>query len=104
MGMRLWVLVLVALSVMPVLGQQYSADKPVGTAAQAPPAFLKKAGIDQYGLTPHHTTRHSAMTCAGAKPEATLSGMMKQAGMDSPTHIASYLHSSLDAARAITRG
>src|SRR3984957_2308906 len=47
MDMRLWVLVLVAVSVMPVLAQQYSADKPVGTAAQAPPAFLKKAGIDQ---------------------------------------------------------
>jgi protein SCO1 len=47
MDMRLWVLVLVAVSVMPVLGQQYSADKPVGTAAQAPPAFLKKAGVNQ---------------------------------------------------------
>lgn len=62
-----------------------------------------KAGIDGYGLTPHHTTRHSAMTCAGAKPEATLSGMMKQAGMDSTHHIENYLHPSLDAARAITR-
>jgi protein SCO1 len=30
-----------------VWGQQYSADKPVGTAAQAPPAFLKKAGVKQ---------------------------------------------------------
>jgi protein SCO1 len=47
MDMRLWVLLLVAVSVMPVFAQQYSADKPVGTAAQAPPAFLKKAGIDQ---------------------------------------------------------
>ena len=47
MDMRLWVLVLVAVSVMPVLAQQYSADKPVGTAAQAPPAFLKKAGVNQ---------------------------------------------------------
>ena len=47
MDMRLWVLILVAVSVMPVLGQQYSADKPVGTAAQAPPAFLKKAGVNQ---------------------------------------------------------
>jgi protein SCO1/2 len=27
--------------------QQYSADKPVGAAAQSTPAFLKKAGIDQ---------------------------------------------------------
>ena len=47
MDMRLWVLILVAASVMPVLAQQYSADKPVGTAAQAPPAFLKKAGVNQ---------------------------------------------------------
>jgi protein SCO1 len=47
MDMRLWVLILVAVSVMPVWGQQYSADKPVGTAAQAPPAFLKKAGVNQ---------------------------------------------------------
>jgi len=30
-----------------VWGQQYSADKSVGTAAQAPPAFLKKAGVRQ---------------------------------------------------------
>lgn len=47
--MRLWVaaLVLLLLPVVPVFGQQYSADKPVGTAAQAPPAFLKKAGIRQ---------------------------------------------------------
>ena len=52
MDMRGWVggLVLVAASLMPAVpgwGQQYSADKPLGTAAQAPPAFLKKAGIDQ---------------------------------------------------------
>ena len=47
--MRAWVvgLVLVAASVLPSHGQQYSADKPVGTAAQAPPAVLQKAGIDQ---------------------------------------------------------
>lgn len=49
MDMRLWVaaLVLILMPVVPVWGQQYSADKPVGTAAQAPPAFLKKAGISQ---------------------------------------------------------
>ncbi len=39
-------LVLVAAS-LPSLGQQYSADKPLGAAAQAKPEFLKKAGIDQ---------------------------------------------------------
>jgi protein SCO1 len=49
MAMRLWVaaLVLVLIPVVPVWGQQYSADKPVGTAAQAPPEFLKKAGVRQ---------------------------------------------------------
>jgi protein SCO1/2 len=49
--MRVWVgaLVLVVVSVLPAVPVwgQYSADKPVGTAAQAPPAFLKKAGIEQ---------------------------------------------------------
>ena len=48
--MRLWVaaLVLVVIPVLPVWGQQYSADKPMGATAQgAPPAFLKKAGISQ---------------------------------------------------------
>ncbi len=33
--------------VMPVSAQQYSADKPLGAAAQSTPAFLKNAGIDQ---------------------------------------------------------
>ena len=31
----------------PAWAQQYSADKPVGTAAQSTPAYLKKAGVDQ---------------------------------------------------------
>jgi protein SCO1/2 len=31
----------------PAWAQQYSADKPIGTAAQSTPAYLKKAGIDQ---------------------------------------------------------
>jgi protein SCO1 len=52
MDMRLWwVALLVCLvQVLPggsAWGQQYSADKPVGTAAQAPPEFLKKAGVKQ---------------------------------------------------------
>src|ERR1700748_3413276 len=34
--------------VVPAVAQQYSADKPVGTAAQSTPAFLKKAGVSQY--------------------------------------------------------
>jgi protein SCO1/2 len=33
--------------VVHVWAQQYSADKPVGTAAQSTPAYLKKAGISQ---------------------------------------------------------
>ncbi len=32
---------------LPVWAQQYSADKPVGVAAQSAPAYLKKAGVDQ---------------------------------------------------------
>jgi protein SCO1/2 len=39
--------VLVLSLVGPVWAQQYSADKPVGTAAQSTPAYLKKAGISQ---------------------------------------------------------
>jgi protein SCO1/2 len=47
-GRSLSALALVLASFLPVWAQQYSADKPVGTAAQsAPPAFLKKAGVDQ---------------------------------------------------------
>jgi protein SCO1/2 len=47
--MRVWgvALLLFLMPVGSVWGQQYSADKPVGTAAQAPPAFLKKAGVKQ---------------------------------------------------------
>jgi protein SCO1 len=45
--MRLWVATLVLTLVTPVWAQQYSADKPLGTAAQSAPAFLKKAGIRQ---------------------------------------------------------
>jgi protein SCO1/2 len=39
--------VLVLSVVVPAWAQQYSADKPVGTAAQSAPAYLKKAGISQ---------------------------------------------------------
>jgi protein SCO1/2 len=35
------------MAVMPAWAQQYSADKPLGTAAQSAPAYLKKAGISQ---------------------------------------------------------
>src|SRR5277367_2448727 len=52
MDMRAWGVALLLFlvpvgSVVPGWGQQYSADKPVGTAAQAPPAFLKKAQVQQ---------------------------------------------------------
>ena len=52
MDMRLWwvALLVFLVPVGPVgaaWGQQYSADKPLGTAAQAPPEFLKKAGVRQ---------------------------------------------------------
>jgi protein SCO1 len=39
--------VLVLSALVPAWAQQYSADKPVGTAAQSTPAYLKKAGISQ---------------------------------------------------------
>src|SRR6201996_3960647 len=39
--------VLVLSLAVPAWAQQYSADKPVGTAAQSTPAYLKKAGISQ---------------------------------------------------------
>src|SRR5580658_4069410 len=49
--MRRWTLPWVAAFVLTFLAsagaQQYSADKPVGAAAQSTPAFLKDAGIDQ---------------------------------------------------------
>src|ERR1700689_4463222 len=50
MGRSSWFGVAAALLltfVMPVWAQQYSADKPLGAAAQSTPAFLKNAGIDQ---------------------------------------------------------
>jgi protein SCO1/2 len=45
--MRLWAAIFTLALVMPAGAQQYSADKPVGTAAQNTPAYLKKAGISQ---------------------------------------------------------
>jgi protein SCO1 len=52
MSMRLWCVaaMLLLVQVGPVgaaWGQQYSADKPVGTTAQALPEVLKKAGVKQ---------------------------------------------------------
>jgi protein SCO1 len=45
--MRVWVAALVLALVAPCWAQQYSADKPVGTAAPSTPDYLKKAGIRQ---------------------------------------------------------
>jgi protein SCO1/2 len=45
--MRLWATFFVLALVVPAWAQQYSADKPLGTAAQSAPAYLKKAGISQ---------------------------------------------------------
>ena len=46
--MRCWITAALLLAFLPCAGaQQYSADKPVGVAAQSAPAFLKNAGIDQ---------------------------------------------------------
>src|SRR5580698_4267381 len=50
--MRLWslpglVAAVVFACVLPVGAQQYSPEKPLGAAAQSPPAFLKNAGISQ---------------------------------------------------------
>ena len=50
--MRLWslpglVAAVVFAFVLPVGAQQYSPEKPLGAAAQSPPAFLKNAGISQ---------------------------------------------------------
>src|SRR6202162_1102495 len=39
--------VLIVSVVVPASAQQYSADKPVGTAAPATPAYLYKAGMSQ---------------------------------------------------------
>jgi protein SCO1 len=42
-----WSFALVLVFLTPAWAQQYSAEKPVGTAAPSTPAFLQKAGIDQ---------------------------------------------------------
>src|ERR1700677_5168408 len=45
--MRLWAAIFVITLAIPACAQQYSAEKPVGTAAQSTPAYLQKAGISQ---------------------------------------------------------
>jgi protein SCO1 len=45
--MRLWAAIFVLTLAIPACAQQYSAEKPVGTAAQSTPAYLQKAGISQ---------------------------------------------------------
>jgi protein SCO1 len=69
--MRLWVATLVLALVTPAWAQQYSADKPLGTAAQSPPAFLKQAGIrqnlaNQLPLSDHFVDSSGADVTLGA--------------------------------------
>jgi protein SCO1 len=47
--MRRWIpaVVLALTFLAPAWAQQYSAEKPLGAAAQSTPAFLKKAGVNQ---------------------------------------------------------
>ena len=79
--------------------QAFDATRKGGVFGRA----LALAGIDRYGLTPHHSTRHTAATIAGAKPGASLSGLMAQAGWESAQMAERYLHPTLKAARALTR-
>lgn len=63
----------------------------------------KFAGIDRHGLVAHHSTRTTALTLAGQNPEATLSGLMAQAGIDTASIVEVYMKPQLKAARRITR-
>jgi integrase len=56
-----------------------------------------------HGLVPHHLTRTTALTQAGQHPEATLSGLMAQAAIDTASIIEHYMKPQLKAARRITR-
>lgn len=56
-----------------------------------------------HGLVAHHSTRTSALTQAGQHPEATLSGLMAQAGLDTASIVEVYMKPQLKAARRITR-
>lgn len=64
---------------------------------------LRLAGLDGHGLTPHHSTRHTAATLAAERPGATVAGLMAQAGWKSASMAEKYLHPNLAAARAVTR-
>lgn len=79
--------------------QEWDAERKGGVFGRA----LVLAGIDPYGLTPHHVTRHSAASIAGGRPGASLAGLMAQAGGDSAAMAERYLHPSLKDARRLTR-
>lgn len=79
--------------------QAWDDEKKGGVFGRA----LTLAGIDPHGLTPHHSTRRTAMTLAGESPDASLSGLMAQAGIDSASIVEVYLKPQLKAARKITR-
>lgn len=63
----------------------------------------KLAGIDRRGLVAHHATRTTALTAAGQDPQGTLSGLMYQAGIKTPSVVEHYLKPNLRAARRVTR-
>lgn len=79
--------------------QAWDEEKKGGVFGKA----LTLAGIDPHGLTPHHSTRRTAMTIGGQVPEASISGLMKQAGIDSASVVEVYLKPQMKAARLITR-
>lgn len=79
--------------------QAWGEEKKGGVFGRA----LELAGIDRHGLTPHHSTRRTALTLGGQSPDASLSGLMAQAGIDSASVVEVYLRPQLKAARRITR-
>lgn len=59
---------------------------------------------DHVGLTPHHVTRHTTATLAGARKGASLAELMAIGRWRSPQMAARYLHPSVqDARRALRR-
>lgn len=75
-------------------------DAPLWTEASHRRAWrtaILAAKVDPYGLTPHHTARHTRLTQIGARGE--LLAVMSQAGHMSPQTAQKYLHASLEHAR-----
>lgn len=88
------------------LGKVVDPDRPVFGAFDYRALFLRVAalaGIDLAGLTPHHVTRRTAATLAGAKPGASLAALKAQGGWRSSSVVDTYMRPSLEAARKVTR-